>query len=556
MKPAIKEWGLVVLISTLLLGWTSIPNWRGYSLQNEEWSYSGTFYDAADYAVHVAMLRAGMQGEWAYSFRFTTEPHSPQYIRMFYITLGQLNRILQVEPERLYHAARWFFGIAALLALYRLLGRIFASRRSRWIAFFLVAAGSGFGFMERMFGWGPDQITPVDLWLIDAYLLFSLAIFPHFAFTLALMCTGITGYLDYLEKGDFRNLGIVIGAALIVQFVNPIAYASVNIMLFALTILRWWKNSRVIWREAWAPGFIALAQLPFLLHNFLLLNDDPLWSRFIAQNVTLSPAPIYYVLGFGLFWLFGLIGAALAFKKRDPIPLAAFAWLLSAFIFAYVPWATQRRFLLGITIPFGILSAYALEWISAQITCHAGPLSRRVPALILLVVSFMSMTSIVLSPAYAVYLESHPAASFYPHSLDPAFTWIARNTQQDDFILGTEDTGQLVAQKTGRRVYLGHPMETLYYPEKLEEVRAFYQGKLPADWLSGFPVQWIVYGPYERQLAPDFQPGPNLTLTFDTGSVKIFHINKPLAGTLLLPLSSSSEPFHTATTRYEKSHDE
>ncbi|HEY6073059.1 MAG TPA: hypothetical protein VIV15_06595, partial [Anaerolineales bacterium] len=503
---------LVVLISALLLGWTSIPNWRGYSLQNEEWSFSGTFYDATDYAVHVAMLRAGMQGDWAYSFRFTTEPHSPQYIRLFYIALGQLNRILKFEPERLYHAARWFLGIAALMALYRLLGRIFPSQRSRWIAFFLIAAGSGLGFLERMFGWGPGQITPVDFWLIDAYMLFSLAIFPHFAFTLALMCAGITGYLDYLEKSDYRNLGIVVGTALLVQLVNPIAYVSVDVMLFALTILGWWKNLRILWREAWALGFIALAQLPLLRYNFLLLNNDPLWSQFTAQNLTLSPAPVYYVWGFGLFWLFGLVGAALAFKKRDPIPLAAFAWLLSAFIFAYVPWAIQRRFLLGITIPFGILSAYALEWISTRMNGMAGSVSRRVPALILLVVSFMSMTSIVLSPAYAVYLGSHPAASFYPHSLDPAFTWIAGNTQPDDFILGAENTGRLLAQKTGRRVYLGHAMETLHYSEKLEEVSAFYQGKLSADWLSGLPIEWIVYGPFEQQLASDFQPDPNLSL--------------------------------------------
>src|SRR5574338_279502 len=113
-----KEWGLLFLISTLLLVWTSIPNWRGHSLENDTLSYVGTYFDAADYSVHVAMIRAGMKGDWAYQFRFTTEPHQPQYIRLFYLALGQLNRILQIDPETLFHAARWLLGYAALFALY------------------------------------------------------------------------------------------------------------------------------------------------------------------------------------------------------------------------------------------------------------------------------------------------------------------------------------------------------------------------------------------------------------------------------------------------------
>lgn len=524
MKHSIKEWGLLLLVSTLLLAWTSLPNWQGRALEDEDHSYTGTYFDVGDYAVHLAMLRSGMQGEWAYSFRFTTEPHSPQYIRLFYIVLGQINRLLQIEPETLFHVTRWLLGYAALFALFRLLKRIFTTHQTLWIAFFLAVLGSGLGSVERIFGWGPSPITPVDLWLIDAYMLFSLAMFPHFAFTLALICTAITSGLDFQRSRQVRHLLVVIGAALLVQCVNPIAFVVADVMLAAVFVLGWWKNARPDWREAAALAVIALAQLPLLIYNYMLLNNDSIWSQFTAQNETLSPEPVYYLWGFGLFWLLAILGTARALRERDPALLAAGLWIAAAFILAYLPWAIQRRFLLGVTIPFGVLSAYAIEGILAYLSQVNVRWQRRLPAAVLLLAAFMSLTSLILSPGYALYLRSRPDEYFYPKVLDEAFVWIAQNTGTGDFFLGAEDTGRLLAQKTGRPVYLGHSMETLRYTEKLGMVRDFYLGEASSDWLSTQPVTWVIYGPYEQRLSPDFQPGPELLPAFENESIIIYRV--------------------------------
>ena len=526
MKPRIKEYALLFLVATLLLVWTSLPNWRGHSLENESQSYVGTFFDTRDYAVHVAMIRAGMQGDWAYSFRFTTEPHQPQYIRLFYIILGQLNRLLQMEPENLFHAARWILGYAALITLYRMLKRFFASPSSVWVAFLLGVMGSGLGMVQGLFGWHSGAGVPVDLWLIDAYMLFSLSLFPHFAFTLTLMCVAVSAWMDFLAAGDLRFVGLLVGAAVLVQFVNPIAFVLVDVFFAVVTLLTWWKSSRIVWRQAWALAFIALSQIPLFLYNFLLLQNDPLWSVFTLQNKTLSPAPIYYLWGFGLFWLFGAIGLVRALRERHPAMLAAGAWIISAFVLAYAPLAIQRRFLLGVTIPFGVLSAYALEWIAARIIQWRPSLRRYLAGPALILVAFMSLTSLLLVPAYVFFLAGHPVDYFYPHSLDEAFTWISDNSQPDDFFLGAESSGRLIAQKTGRQVVLGHPMETLDYTLKVERVKAYYSGAGSADGISAPPVRWVIFGPYEQDLSPNFKPGPNLQLMFANEAVKIFRIKQ------------------------------
>lgn len=162
MKLIKQEWLLLVIFSTLFLAWSSLPNWAGYALQTKELSYTGAFFDTRDYAVHIAMLRAGAEGELAYSFRFTTESHQAYYIRMFYLALGQVNRIFHAEPEWVFQLTRWIFGYLALFELFSLCKRVFASARDRWLAFTLTVLGGGLGYVQMIFGCIPG---PTPLWI-------------------------------------------------------------------------------------------------------------------------------------------------------------------------------------------------------------------------------------------------------------------------------------------------------------------------------------------------------------------------------------------------------
>lgn len=519
MKPWMKEWGLVLLVSTLLLAFVSLPNWKGRALEDERNVYVGTFFDVPDYAVHVAMIRAGMQGDWAYTFRFTSEPHQPAYIRLFYMVLGQINRILSLPPETLFHLARWLLGYVALFTLYGLFRQLPLPPPLRWFAFGLAALGSGLGLLQTLLSLlssTPLPYTSVDLWLIDAYVWFSLALFPHFAFTLALMFAALTSYIKYLEGGSWLHVWVVIGGALLVQCVNPIAFLLVDMTLAALTLLTWWNRARVNWRQAGALAAIAIAQIPLFLYNFLLLMRDPAWSQFTSQNETLSPPPVYYLWGFGLFWLFAVIGSVRALKDRSPVFLSMAVWVVAAFGLAYLPVGIQRRFLLAVTIPFAALTAYALDWFRSRLASN-NPLQKRLPLVLLMLLATMSLTPLVLVPGYIIRLEALPE-NFYPRSLDGAFGWITANTGPDDLFLGNEVTGRLLAQETGRRVYLGHPMETLYYFKKLDMVNDYFKGE------AGLPpsVQWVIYGPFEQLISPDFLPGPELDQVYVGDGVNIY----------------------------------
>jgi len=522
MNQAKKEILLFVLISTLILTWSSIPDWAGYAAQNDQVTFTGTYFDAGDYAVHIAMMRSGMNGAWGYNLRFTSEPHQTAYIRLFYIVLGQINRPLGIDPQILFQIARWVFGYTALFSIYLLAKRTFEDSHWQWLAFPLIVFGSGLGWLQIIFGWVPSRITPIDFWLIDCYVLFSLSIFPHFAFTLTLMCLACILYIDYLRAGNWLKILAIILAALVVQFINPIAFVSIDIAIATMTLFHWIRKGKMQTGELIVLGIIAVSQIPLLTYNFVLLSKDPVWSQFTAQNQTLSPPPIYYLWGFGLFWPLAFVGAIRAIHERNIILLASLAWTVSTFALAYAPFAIQRRFLLGITIPLGLLATRGLVDIFQFVSQKSDWLARRIPSLTLLTGLLLSVTTLTFIPVQAVFMLGHPKDFFYPRALNSAFDWLSTHTQPNDFILSTMHTGQLLAQETGRRVYLGHAMETLDYTTKTANVESFYQNKSVTNWLSQIPTHWIIYGPYEQYLAPDFHPGANLELVFQNNAVQIY----------------------------------
>ena len=73
---------------------------------------------------------------------------------------------------------------------------------------------------------------------------------------------------------------------------------------------------------------------------------------------------------------------------------------------------------------------------------------------------------------------SRPVNNFYPRDLENALLWLDHNAEPNDFVLGEIKTGQIVAQRTRLRTYIGHPMETLFFNEKINAVEEYYQSNI------------------------------------------------------------------------------
>ncbi len=525
MRKGWVEWLVALAVCGLIMTASSLPNWLGHSLTDEQVTFKGQYFDTQDYAVDVAMIRAGMQGDWVYQMRFTTEEHDPAFTRLFYLALGHAAKTFSLEAETAYEAARWLFGLLALWSLYALADHYFKKKLLKWSAFLLAVFGSGLGWLQLLAGIHFGPITPIDFWLIDAYVFFSLSLFPHFACTLALMAGGLLAWLKFLQRQRWGYVAAFILAALLTQMVNPIAFVLVDIAVVFTTLFSLWRERNRIWFTLAALGLAALAQLPLLIYNVRLLSADPIWSIYTAQNVTLSPPLMDTLFGFGLLLPLAVMGAVIAIKKKDPALTGLAAWALAGFILAYLPTLIQRRFLLGVTIPLGYLCIGGLDALFNR-------LSQRRPINQTFAYAFFILMA-GLSSLYLVYgnllvIKGRPESLYYPSALNPALDWLKVNAESQDFVLGAESSGQLVAQKTGLRVYLGHEMETIHYAEKMRRVSEWYQADLPIEVLSQLPVQWVIYGPYEQALAPEFSAGGDLLEIYNAQGVSIYKVMENL----------------------------
>lgn len=483
-----KDLAWFLFLAAAILAFSSIPFWAAKSSETNDLLFRGTYFDEADYAVHLSMMQAGRMGDWAYQMRFTDEEHPAAFLRLFYIALGHVSKWIALDVESTFHLARWFFGFLALYFMYQLCRKILPSQNQARAAFLLAAVGAGAGWLQLILGAPLEPISPIDFWLIDAYIFFSISLFPSFSFSLALMALALNLFLDYLETGKWQTVLWVSLLAILSQTTNPISFAVVDAAFAGAVFSLWWKNGKIEYRHLLALSIIAVVQIPLLVYNFLVLNRDPFWSQFTAQNQTLSPPPIFYFWGFAPFWLFALFGIFRAFRERNSSLLAMTAWVIGGFALAYLPVAIQRRFVLGITLPLAVLAIHGLGSLLKRIPIFA----KRENLIYFSYILLASVSSIYLSLGLSLFLKTLPAEKFYPRDVESALVWLSQNAAPNDFVLADVPTSQLIAQRTQLKVYVGHEMETLHYEEKKEEMELFFDGKMPDGWLAETQVKWFI----------------------------------------------------------------
>ncbi len=201
------------------------------------------------------------------------------------------------------------------------------------------------------------------------------------------------------------------------------------------------------------------------------------------------------------------------------------AWLISGFALAYLPTLIQRRFLLGITIPLGILAIYGLNNLIKQASIRMPNILKREGLVYFSYILFASISCIYLSLGLGLHMQTRPADKFYPADIENALIWLDKNATSNDFVLADVKTSQLVAQRTKLKTYVGHEMETLFFNKKKSVMRAYYQGLAPQDWLEQTSVQWVIYGPFEKDISNSFEADAELEIAYKNDTVTIYAVN-------------------------------
>ncbi len=492
------EWRWALRWAAVIVALSCLPYLAAWRLSPPGTVYTGLLINHYDGESYYAKMQQGARGDWLFHLPFTPEPHEGAFIFTFYLALGHVASASGIPIPIVYHLARVVAGLWLLLVGYRFIARFFERVLSRRAAFLLLALSAGFGWV-----FAPLGVALADLWVVEGFTFLTLLANPHFPAGIALMLVLLMSVLDLgTEPPRVARLAGAAGLGMLLAVVQPFAVPIVAVVLAAYLALVTLCQRQLPWSQAAVAAAAMAGSAPIMIYDLAVYRSNPALAAWSAQNVTASLPPWNYALSYGLVLLLAIPGLVVAARRRRATDLFLLAWVGSAAVLLYVPFALQRRFITGLHVPLVLLAAIGLEQV---LWPRVSPRRHRWATGLLIAAT--SLTSFFV-PLVAI---AGVAAGGGPLVMTPgeagACAWLARNTAWTETVLAPVESGQFVPAWAGNRVVYGHPFETIDAQRREAEVARFYSARTTAaerrDLLQTHRVRYVLVTPSSNL---DLQP--------------------------------------------------
>jgi hypothetical protein len=470
-----QRWALKWAI--IVVGLACLPYLVAWRLAPAGSQYTGLLANPLDGETYYAKMLQGARGDWLFHLAFTPESHDGAFVYTLYLGLGHISALTGLSIPLTYHLARVAAGIFLLLVAYRFVAHFFAGVSGRRLAFFLLAFSSGLGWLFAPFG-----VTTTDLWVAEGFTFLSIFTNPHFPLAIGLMLLIFLLVLETPLPGQPRagspneakqsilpRLLAATALGLLLAVVQPFPVPSLLAVLGVYLALLAWHEHTWPLRSMLVAGAAALGAAPILIYDLYVYRTNPALAAWSAQNVTLSPPPWEYAVGYGLVLLLALGGLGITVRRRDPPDLFLLAWVSSTAVLLYVPFALQRRFITGFHVPLVVLAAICLEQI---VRPRIAP--RRRAMVTGLLVGLTAITNLFVPVVTVAGAAQGGPPLVISNDEAAACTWLRAHTVWTDTVLAPADVGQFIPAWAGNRVVYGHPFETIDAATREAEVLGFY----------------------------------------------------------------------------------
>lgn len=489
-----NEWRWALAVAVLAVGLSTAPYIYASVTAPPDLHFSGLLVNARDGYSYLAKMAQGARGEWLFHLPFTPEPHAGGLIYTFYLALGHVSRILGLPLALVFHLARMVAGLAFLLIGYAFITYFADGLGERRIAFLLLAFSSGLGWLVI-----PTGKLSTDLLIPESITFYSLVVNPHFPLAMALLLLVFLGVLaSPVERfGGVRRAALLGVASFALVSVQPFVFITLGAVLGSYLAWRWLCERRLPWPEVARAALALAAATPVVLYDYWLLNTDPLMRAWTAQNLTPSPPPWDYLLGYGLILALATLGAIRGLRQGDARTHFLIIWVVVTALLLYAPFALQRRLSLGLHVPLAILAGRGLSGvILPRLRCR-----RRWVAVL---VGATTLTNAVLLLTLFAGAARRDAQVYLGRDEWAALGWLREHVPAEAVVLAGPESGLFIPAQAGQRVVYGHPFETVNAAARRAQVEAYFAGRLDAAaqvaLLRQEGVGWVWLGPRERTL--------------------------------------------------------
>ena len=494
---------------------TLLPYLVALRLAPQGTAFAGFLVNPIDGFSYLAKMRQGLDGSWLFQLPFAAEPGAGVFLYPYYLLLGHLAGLLNAQLIVVLHVARVLAAAFMFLTLYRALEEFLPDRRWRWYAYGLCLIGGGWGWLAV-----PIRLVASDLSIPETTPFLSSYANAHFPLATAAFVLATVAVLgrDAGRRGWWA-VSAACGAvlALVLPFVLLPAGA---VLVTGVALLARTERPANSW-TAVRPRLPALAAFaagaaPIAIYDAWILITRPDLARWTAQNLTPSPSPLAYLIGFAPLLLVG--GWAFTREaRRRTSPWLLAGWAVVQLLLLYAPLALQRRLALGVYVPLAALAALG----AAGLTGRRGRLMAfvifvsAVPSNLLVIAA--GIGGVARGESLLVQSEAEACAS----------AWLETNAASGSLVLAGETHSNRLPAQAGVSVLYGHPFETPDAESERALVLSLYDEATPAAealaTLQARGVDYVVFGPEERALGPAAWPG-QLKRVADCGEVSVFEV--------------------------------
>jgi hypothetical protein len=510
MDWAILLCGIVVILLT------TVPYLYAARSSGDPYVFGGFLFNPMDGNSYLAKMYQGWEGQWRYTMPYSPEAGRGAYLFLFYIFLGHLARITGLSLILTFHIARLFGMLAMLLAIYHFYRYLLPDAHLyRW-AFAFAVLGSGLGWLGVLLG-----AFTSDLWVAEAYPFLSAFANPHFCFGLALLLGLILPIKG--ERLGVRGGVLTATGSLLLAIISPFGVLIALVILFGGAIWQIWASTEGgrKWSGFALPAtarkamLVALAGGPILSYYFWVTGTDPFFATWSAQNLTPSPPAWDFLISFSPLLILAVPGGWWLLRRGRPEQRVLLVWAVLGVLLSYAPLGLQRRFMMGLFIPISGLAVAGFNSLIQRYRFRMTP-----QALVLALLILPTNLMILLTAFYGI--RTHDALIYLSRSEADALEWIAANSPADTLVLASPEMGLFIPAHTGRRVFYGHPFETIDAKASETRVEQFFKGDVrPEDMGALKEADYVFVGKRESALG-ECAEALNLPVAYENREVVIF----------------------------------
>ena len=542
-KILANDFYFLVFISLVVIIIMEAPVVYGALINDKNHYYTGLNTIAViDGPVYLSYLEQVKAGHFLFEDLFNSNDNF-KFLNPFWLAVGWLGKIFNLASPLTLQIFRIILIPFFLFSLFKIISLLFEEDKiKKKICFIFSLIISGFGiFIYPLILVGNAKpnldVVPIDLWAYEANNFMILRYYPHVLLATSLIFLIFYYFYQAMAKKSYKK-SIWAGILSLIlfsfhPFQIPLIYAITGVYVLVLIII----NKKIDFKTLKIYGLfflISLASVIYYLYQLLANKNIFLKAQ---QNTNWAPSPFLFILSFGLGLILALYYIFYLFKNKKFSQAQIFLtiWFLTNIILIYLPWLNfQRRMLGGFMAPLSILAFACLLLISHQLK-ELGKATKLF--LIMVLFFFISLTNWFVYNQDFKFLEQatlgkveHSDLVYVDNDIKAALDWYKKAAVDSDIILASYERGNLIPGLTGKKVYLGHPIETVGFKEKRAEMEYFFSFDVfnpeKIEFLKQNKITYIFYSDFEKKLgAYDPATKPYLQSVYKNNEVEIYKVN-------------------------------